>query len=51
MLRAALEAKLKDSPARKTVEEGALVKHLRSCVDGEPSDLSVNPKYFDGFGA
>lgn len=51
VLRAALEAKLKDSAARKTIKAGALVQRLRGCIDGGPADLSVNPKYLEGFGA
>ena len=29
---------------------GDLVGHLFGCLDGGPSDLSTNKKYFEGFG-
>lgn len=50
VLREALEAKLKAALGRGGVKAGSLVKHLRGCVKGAPVDLSVNPKYLEGFG-
>ena len=50
VLREALEAKLQDSHKQVGVKAGALVKHLRGCIEGAPSDFSVNPKYLEGFG-
>ena len=50
VLREALEAKLQSSHKQAGVKAGALVKHLRGCIKGAPADLSVNPKYLEGFG-
>jgi len=50
LVREALEKYLEPPAAPPSAYELARAAGLIGCVRGGPSDLSTNPKYFEGFG-
>ena len=50
LVREALENYLGEAPASSSAYDLARAAGLIGCVRGEPSDLSVNRRHFEGFG-
>lgn len=46
----ALQEFIEKRKAKNPVLVGDLVGHLAGCLDDLPPDLSINPKYMEGFG-
>jgi len=50
LLREALEERLAGRRGHGPVKAIDLVKHLRGCLKGGPTDLATNPEHMRGFG-
>lgn len=50
VLREALEERLEGKRGHGSVKAIDLVRHLRGCLKGGPSDLATNPEHMRGFG-